>query len=363
MASGVRMPATRAPRVAVAVAASAGGVEALKAFVGSLPATFPGIVLVVLHLPETGPSVLPSILGRVSALRVVAGHQATLLEEGLVVVAPPGRHLRVEDGVANVDRGPREHGHRPSADALFRSVAEAFGPRAAGVVLSGTMDDGSLGLRAIGEHGGLTVVQDPSEALFPGMPRAAIAEARPRLVCGVDAMGEEIARWADSLGPVEVGDLPRPTPAVNGERGRGHTSEQPPEPAELTAFTCPECGGTLWVHRQSVGADRFECRVGHGFSARTLLAGKQDALEAALWAAVVALEERAGLSRRVLRRLEGSGRPSHLRRYRDEIDQDTHRIELLRQMIDAIGYRGPLVDDADTGTEDGAEHHFPDTTE
>jgi hypothetical protein len=213
-----------APAGVVAVAASAGGVEALSVFARSLPADFPGAVLVVLHLPESGPSVLPSILGRSSALRVVSAATENQLEAGLVMVAPPGQHLRVHDQHVVLDRGPKEKGHRPSADALFRSVAETYGPRAAGVVLSGTMDDGAVGLRMIGECGGFTIAQDPSEAAFPGMPSAAIAEATPEGVCRAGAIGRELATW---IGPHVIS----PAGAAGGD-GRGSKVGQD----ELSAF-------------------------------------------------------------------------------------------------------------------------------
>lgn len=208
----------RAPQaaVAVAVAASAGGVEALTSFVRSLPSDFPGVVLIVLHIPEAGPSVLPSILARNCALRVQQAGAETPLQAGLVVVAPPGRHLRVDDQHAALDRGPKENGHRPSADALFRSVAETFGPRAAGVVLSGTMDDGAAGLRMIGERGGLTMVQTPADAAFPGMPSAAIAEAEPDRICPAASMGPELGAWVARLET----DAPTRVPA-DGPRGVG----------------------------------------------------------------------------------------------------------------------------------------------
>lgn len=342
----------RAPNGAVAVAASAGGVEALSTFARSLPADFPGVVLIVLHLPEAGPSVLPHILARTSALRVAQATTCTRLEAGTMLVAPPGQHLRVAGQHAVLDRGPRENGHRPSADALFRSVAEAFGPRAAGVVLSGTMDDGAAGLRQIAERGGFTVVQTPTEAAFPGMPAAAIAEARPDKVCPAEAIGPALATWIAGLGPPSTADLTHDEPGtaatadpldgldtadpLDGEERR------PGDDAELSAFTCPECGGTLRVER-SHGAERFRCRVGHAFSASGLLAGKQDALEAALWAAIVALEERVDLSRRLVRRLAGT-RPSRLARYREDIERATGRIELLRAVVDDLA-REPFVDD------------------
>ena len=341
----------RAPHGVAAVAASAGGVGALSTFARSLPAAFPGVVLVVLHLPEAGPSVLPHIIARTSALRVAQATTCTRLEAGTMLVAPPGQHLRVTGQRAVLDRGPRENGHRPSADALFRSVAEACGPRAAGVVLSGTMDDGAAGLRQIAERGDFTVIQSPSGAAFPGMPSAAIAGSRPDKACPAAEIGSALAAWIAGLEPPSAADLMHdehdtvntvntvntadPLDTLDGEERRQV------DDAELSAFTCPECGGTLRVERAH-GTERFRCRVGHAFSASGLLAGKQDALEAALWAAIVALEERVDLPHRLVRRL-GGARPSRLARYREDIERATARIELLRGVVDDLA-RQPLDD-------------------
>lgn len=183
----------------MAAAASAGGVEALTHFVASIPSDLPAAVLVVLHIPAGGPSVLPGILSRAGRLPAVHAVDGLRLEPGKIVVAPPDRHLSVEDGFVRVTSGPRENGHRPSADILLRSVAEDFGTHSAGVILSGTMDDGATGLRAIRSVGGLAIVQDPEEAAFPGMPAAAIEEAEPQVVCRVGEMGARLREWASSL--------------------------------------------------------------------------------------------------------------------------------------------------------------------
>lgn len=333
----------RRPVAAVAVAASAGGVEALTEFVKALPADFPAAVLVVLHIPDTGPSVLPGILTRAGPLPAVHAEDGMALSAGLIIVAPPGRHLRVERGMAVLDRGPRENGHRPSADALLRSVARAYASRSAGVVLSGTMDDGAAGLRAVGLAGGFTLVQDPREAAFPGMPTAAIAEAVPDVVCSVDAMADRLMSWATEL-PPQTG---LPSPRV-GAVEEGMTNMR-----ELLPFTCPECGGTLWADDND-GVERYRCRVGHAFSPGGLEVGKQNAVEAALWAAIVAFEERADLARRMLRRHGERGRPAQLRRYRDEIDRAAKQIDVLRGLIADIIDHG-----AQTG---GSDKDDPSTT-
>ncbi len=266
-----------------------------------------------------------------------AAHDAELAP-GVVFVAPPGQHLRVSDGHVQLDRGPRENGHRPSADALFRSAADTFGALAAGIVLSGTMDDGTAGLQAIRAAGGLTIVQDPEEAAFPGMPRAAIVESHPDIVCPIAKMGDYLTDW--------LAQTERETVAA-----RHHSPSEDPAMNEPSEFTCPECGGTLW-RDPNYATEGYRCRVGHSFSARRLLLGKHEALEAALWAAMVALEERADLSRRLLQRMQDSGRPSVVRRYRQDIEEIRNKMAVLRGVLDDLVQRQPLTEH---GEDDGTE--------
>jgi two-component system chemotaxis response regulator CheB len=319
----MRPDALRKPRAVVAVAASAGGVEALIGLVESLPSDFPAALLVVLHIPAEGPSVLPGILSRAGTLPARHPRDQEHLSEGVIFAAPPDRHLVVEDSRVRLAYGPRENGHRPSGDVLLRSVAQSFGGRCAGVVLSGTMDDGAAGLRAIGAVGGLTIVQTPEQAAFPGMPRAAIEEADPQLVCAVGDMGAALCAWIEHLIP------PVQEIEMSLEDPEGPNSD------DLTPFTCPDCGGSLWIHDQ-YGVRRYRCRVGHTFSADHLLLGKREALEAALWAAVVALQERADLTRRMVKRLEISGRRTQLDRYLQDLAATEERTDLLRNLIDDL---------------------------
>lgn len=147
---------------AVAVGASAGGVEALTHFVGGLTPDLPYAVFVVLHMPPNAPSVLAKILDRSGPLPAETAVDGAPIEAGRVYVCAPDHHLLVSDGHVVLSRGPTESGHRPAINALFRSVALSFGPRAIGVLLSGVLDDGVLGAAAIRSRGGTTVVQTPA---------------------------------------------------------------------------------------------------------------------------------------------------------------------------------------------------------
>ena len=115
-------------------------------------------------------------------------------------------------------------------------------------------------------------------------------------------------------------------------------------PGHLTPLTCPECGGTLW-HHDDYGTQRYRCRVGHTFSASNLMLGKQAAIESALWAAIVALDERADLARRVAKRLEASGRISQVAHYRREIEAAEQRGGMLRGLVRDLVQGASISDD------------------
>jgi two-component system chemotaxis response regulator CheB len=159
-----------ATRDTIVIGASAGGVQALSRLVGDLPADLPAAVFIVLHISADVPSLLPEILARESRLRVAHASDGEMITAGQIYVAPPDRHLVIEDHQVKLVNGPKENLHRPSIDALFHSAASWAGPRAIGVVLTGARDDGSAGMCAIKQCGGVTVVQDPNEAPFPSMP-------------------------------------------------------------------------------------------------------------------------------------------------------------------------------------------------
>jgi len=162
------------PRVVIAIGASAGGTQVLTDLVARLEPDIPAAILVVVHIAPYHDTLLPDILsksGPVPATKAVHGEP---LREGQIFVAPADCHLLVRDGRIELDRGARENHARPAIDPLMRTAAREYRQRAAGVILSGTQGDGTVGLMAIRANGGLTIVQDPAEVIYSSMPRRAI---------------------------------------------------------------------------------------------------------------------------------------------------------------------------------------------
>lgn len=186
----------RAPSCAVAIGASAGGVQALRTMIAALPADLPAAVFVVLHLDPRGRSMLPLLLAAITSLRVRDVRDEGVVEAGAVYVAVPDRHLLVCDERVQLSASAPVHYVRPSVDRLFESVALGWRAAAVGVLLTGNGADGASGIAAIKRGGGYTIVQDPREAEYRGMPQAAIATRAVDSVLPLAAIAPAVARAA-----------------------------------------------------------------------------------------------------------------------------------------------------------------------
>jgi two-component system, chemotaxis family, protein-glutamate methylesterase/glutaminase len=318
----------------VAIGASSGGVEALMRLVRDLPADLPAAVFVVVHFPEGAPSVLPRILDRSGPLKAIHPEDGDSIVNGRIYVASPNVHLLVEKGRVRLTRGPRENRHRPAVDPLFRTAAIAYGPRAVGVVLTGALDDGTAGLLAIKRRGGVAVVQDPDDALIPGMPRSALEYVDVDYCLPLDEIAPLLARIArepaKEKGAYPVADdmefeskMAGLDPSViDGGQHFG----------ELSAFTCPDCAGPLFEIRDG-NLLRFRCRVGHAYSADGLLDEKSEALENALYVALNTLEENATMADRMAARSRGHGHVHAAARFDERAQEARRQAAVIRRVL------------------------------
>ena len=331
----------------VVVGASAGGVEALADLATSLPDDLPAAVFVVLHLPATGTSALPEILRRHGPLPAAHVRDGEPIQSGRVYVAPPDHHVVLRTGHVHLSRGPRENGHRPAIDPLFRSAAREYGTRVIGVVLSGTLDDGTAGLLAIKSRGGVAVVQDPEDALYTGMPGNALEHVQVDHVASAASMGKLLASLIANLAE------PPPAPALSDMQvevemeGFSLEAFEGTHPGRPSGFSCPDCNGVLW-QIQDGGLERYRCRVGHAWSPESLLTQQSEALEAALWIALRTLEERAALARRLAEPARRRGYSITATRFEEQAAEAQQAARLLRDLLlhrDAFATAWPLAGD------------------
>lgn len=321
-----------AKRDLIVIGASAGGIEALQDVLGGLPSDLTAVVLVVVHMPAQGGEALRRILGRATALPVELASEGMPVRPGHVYVCRGDSHLLAGHGHLHVRRGPRENGHRPAIDALFRSAAAYYGPRTVGVVLSGTLNDGTSGLYTIRSMGGVAVVQDPGDAMYDGMPRNALEYVGADCVTPAADMGlllsrltaEEIKADGVTVDPL----VEKEVRIVEGEV----VSSGDEHPGRPSPWPCPDCAGVLWEIEDGPIL-RFRCRVGHAWAAETLLEQQGEGIDGALWMALRALEDRAALSRRLAERAELAGRSISASRYREDLVDMDHNIDILTRLL------------------------------
>jgi two-component system, chemotaxis family, protein-glutamate methylesterase/glutaminase len=322
----------------VVIGGSAGSIECLRTIFTALPAGFPGTIFVVIHLSPDSPSALASLISCWGCLPASQPADGDPIQRSHIYVARPDHQMTLEGDQVRVLRGPRENRHRPAIDPLFRSAAREYGARVMGVILSGLRDDGSAGLYAVKERGGIAIVQDPEDASWGEMPENAREYADPQYVLRTQEIAPALLRLVNSV-PVETSMAPKHS-AKGSKKGNGLKATTKPE-ENLTAaypeesegvpsvFACPECHGVLWELKEKELV-RFRCRVGHSYGADSLTKEMSAASENALWAAMRALEEKAALQRRVA---DGMSSDKVAKRLRDQSAADDANARLIRAMI------------------------------
>ena len=324
----------------IVVGASAGGVKALQTIARRLPADLPAAIFVVLHIPAHIPSHLDHILVRAGPMPAHEAIHGEKIEPGQFYVAPPDRHLLVRHGHVELSFGAKENGMRPAVDPLFRSAARAYRGRVVGIVLSGTLADGTAGLGVIKQLGGIAIVQDPTDAEHDGMPTSALEQVSVDYVLTAEEIGDTLARLAE-----------HPTP--DPERGRGGTVmadnsrdldlpdlnravDESADAGMPSGIACPACGGALWETSEG-GVKQYRCYLGHNYALANLLGSQWDTLETALWNGVRTMRERAALLRRASE-FGSAGRSNVIaQRYLEQADEFDQQANAIMRLLERAG--------------------------
>jgi two-component system chemotaxis response regulator CheB len=304
----------------VVIGASAGGVEAIKEIATNLSPKIDAAIFVVVHVSPNSSGLLPNILNRSS---VVPAHQAVdgeRIENGHIYVAPPDHHMLLEEDIVRVVRGPRHNRQRPAIDLLFRTAAKTFGDRVIGVVLTGFLDDGSSGLLAVKNGGGLAIVQNPEDAEVESMPRSALQRVNADFCVSL----KEVAPLINQLVKTEVLKM--------AHAGGNNNRKASDKTQTNTSFTCPDCHGNLWEVSEN-GEIRFECRVGHAYSPVAMMEANDEDVERSLWVALRALEESAALEQRLADLANERQRASAMKLFADKAHDRKQHAATLREFL------------------------------
>lgn len=319
----------------IAVGGSWGAVDAVNRLFRDLPGDLPATLLIALHVGAQGRNLLAELFAEGASITASTAKDGDELRPGHAYVAPADRHLLLIDGVIRLGRGPRENMSRPAIDPLLRSVGVCRGPRAIGVILTGMLNDGASGLADLKKCGGLTVVQNPRDALAAEMPwealqnsevdyRAPLSDLPALLValCGQKA-GPPAEVAADIASEVEIA------------LGSARTAILPEGISDITALTCPACNGVLSRIKREPPL-RYRCQVGHAYTAEALADQQEGSVDEALRVALRIMEERVRLTGAMLGDAKRSGHKAAAVSYQTRLAESQTYADILRQAVERI---------------------------
>ena len=315
----------------IVVGTSAGGVEALCELNRHLPKDLDASLFVVMHIGTA--SMLPQILSRCGNLPAVCAEDQKRYKHGCIYCAPAHCHLSIKDHTTILTRGPRENGHRPAIDVLFRSAARTHRSKVVGVVLSGGLDDGSAGLYAIKARGGVAIVQDPSEAVTPNMPQNALDMVDIYFCLPVRQIADVLVQMTNGKA-TNITESPNGGTSAEDQATADHPTVEPP--GDQIPITCPECNGPIYEVKNGELA-HFQCFVGHRFSPESFSEQHTEALERALWTAIRKLKERVVLHKELVeRKKRNTGEEELKKRLEESVTTAESDLKLLREILERI---------------------------
>lgn len=333
----------------ILIGGSAGGLEAATRVVAELEDDLPAAVVLVLHMGDGPASSIAKTLAKAGSLPATLVTDGEPIQAGRIYLAPPDHHAVLQTDGIYLTRGPRVNRVRPAIDLTFRSGAVAYGPQTIGVLLSGMLDDGVAGLDAIKRCGGVTVVQDPADALYPEMPESAILHGLPDHTLPAPAIGSVLNRLIRTTAAASKADIPDDIMVENRfDLNRKDDLREMDRLGSQVPLSCPECGGPLWEIEQN-GSARYRCHIGHSLTTRILQRQQDEAIESTLWVAFRTLEEKARMQERLTRREKEAGRHRSAEAFQQRAVETQDQAEQLRKLLLELGqahYSQELVESA-----------------
>lgn len=317
----------------ILIGASAGGRAAVENILKNISPEINASFLVVVHSSFDMISNFSKFLNQNIQLEAIEAKENMEIENGKVYIAVPNQHLVIKNDRLSNSNGPRENLFRPSIDVLFRSGAVAYGNKVIGILLSGRLNDGTVGLEAIKKSGGICVIQDPETAEYSGMPQNAQKFVDIDHVVPLSEIGELILKLIEEPVPKKV-DIPysliREAEIATKIRSQINTEDFL---GEKVALSCASCGGPLWKIKDT-DIERYRCHVGHSFSQESLLLAQNENLEETLWVCLRTLEEKKILMLNMSDSFKKKGSDHIARSYSDKIQEVDEHIDRLRQLMD-----------------------------
>jgi len=252
------------------------------------------------------------------------------IEQRRIFIAPPGYHLLLEDGVTCLSKGPRVNYNRPAIDPLFFSAATAYQSCVVGVVLTGMLDDGAMGLAVIKRCGGIAVVQEPEDARFPSMPKSAIEADHPDFIVPLSSIADTIFRAENMTKEpdVNIGEEIKQEVRFLKDPLRAPYEDS----GEFTSISCPECGGPM--RKKYFGSQyRYRCHTGHSYTGKWLLSAQNRASEESLWNTARALEERAKVERELAENERVEGRDKEWQKLIKQAEETESHVRAVQDLI------------------------------
>lgn len=314
----------------IVIGGSAGSLQALTQIIASLQIDQKASVFVALHgSGEKSIHLLEKRLSKASELKVKFGENDEDIKSGTIYVAPPDRHLMIEDGHIRISHGARVNRSRPAIDLLFRSAAVAHSIQTIGVILSGLLSDGTAGLSAVKRCGGITIAQDPRDAEFDDMPRSAIEAVSPDNI----AKASEIGPLLNELVQLPVkqnGEIPEEIIIENRlDLNKKMEKSKIDKIGERAPLSCPECGGPMWKINGE-NTKRYRCHSGHSLNTDSLLDGQSDEIEKTLRVALRTMEEKVTVQEKLIKSGRSEPAGSILQ---ERVTESKSHIDRLRKLI------------------------------